>query len=72
MHRIQQRNIRNTVQPVRTLSQTHNFLAIETKDSKVPEMIEKELRVLFFKGSKNHIEDSKADGCDKKSTRDLD
>lgn len=50
------------MQPAMTRSQTHNFLAIEIKDSKVAEMLEKEFRVLLLKRINNHTEDSEAEG----------
>lgn len=50
------------MRPAMTRSQTHNFLAIEIKDTKVAEMLEKEFRVLLLNRINNHIEDSEAEG----------
>lgn len=41
---------------------THTFLAIEIKDTKVAEMLEKEFRVLLLNRINNHIGDSEAEG----------
>lgn len=72
MHRPQWSAVKSVMRPAMTRSQTHNFLAIEIKDTKVAEMLEKEFRVLLLNRINNHIEDSEAEGWDKKSFQKLD